>query len=315
MERFANRDELEDAAGEGWAYDTIARVAWVKLSDDGGQRIVEMTASTSTPAAVSFASSFSNLAAAGTFNYWNEGARNLRLVTNHLWAGVVELGGASNVEFKFVANDAWSVANWGETNQVGLEIPLSASAELGGADIRLTNVAAGRYTFTFNETSLAYSVASAATSDSDGDGATDAWEAYYGLHPALRSDAAMDLDGDGLANSNEYANGGNPVRSDTDGDGVDDQAEFIAGTSLTNSLAYLAVSGHDVVASNGAASVSWSAVTGRSYDVFVSTNLPVDASWALLAPHSNVTGSGLLTVTDTNVAGGRAYRLGVRRVP
>jgi alpha-glucosidase len=314
LERRANREELEDEAGAGWAYDTVARVAWVKVADDGAETILQLSASTVTPVAVSFSSSYTNLAAAGTFNYWNEGARNLSLVNDHQWAGVIELGVASNVEFKFVGNDAWSAANWGETNQADLEPPLAQTAEMLGTDIRLTNVTAGLYTFTFNETSLAYGVVSAEAADSDGDGAPDAWERFYGLHPALRTDAGLDLDGDGLANSNEYASGGSPVRGDTDGDGSDDLAEFIAGTSLTNPSSYFAVSGHGL-AGPQQATVSWPGVTGRSYEVFFSTNLPWAGAWALLPPHTNLSGSGTLTITDTNPAEGRAYRIGVQRAP
>lgn len=315
LPRYANRLELEEAPGAGWSYDTVGREALVKIADDGGQTILTLQASTVTPAEVVFSSSYTNLAAAGTFNYWNEGARNLRLVTNHVWAGAIALGDTTNVEFKFVANDAWTAANWGETNQSDIDIPVALTAEPGGEDIRLTNVVSGLYTFTFNETSRAYRVVASSTVDSDGDGAPDAWEQYYGLHPALRTDAAMDLDGDGLANSNEYANGGNPVRADTDGDGLDDLAEFIAGTSLTNSALFFVVTGHTVEHTNQQPVVSWPGVTGRSYDVYFTTNLLADGGWTLLPPHTNLTGGGALSITDTNGMEQRNYRIGVRREP
>jgi chitinase len=49
-----------------------------------------------------------------------------------------------------------------------------------------------------------------ADSDDDGDGMPDSWEAQYeGLNPLI-NDALGDLDGDGVSNLNEYANGTDP---------------------------------------------------------------------------------------------------------
>ncbi len=63
------------------------------------------------------------------------------------------------------------------------------------------------------------------TTDSDGDGLPDWWEAVYGLDPrdATGVNGSWgDPDLDGLNNRAEYLAGTNPMSSDTDGDGVGD---------------------------------------------------------------------------------------------
>jgi hypothetical protein len=46
--------------------------------------------------------------------------------------------------------------------------------------------------------------------DGDGDGMPDVWETGYGLDPTNPVDAALDADGDGTSNLQEYLNGTNP---------------------------------------------------------------------------------------------------------
>ncbi|MBN2162630.1 MAG: S8 family serine peptidase [Pontiellaceae bacterium] len=69
--------------------------------------------------------------------------------------------------------------------------------------------------------------------DTDGDGMPDGWEIDNGLNP-LVNDAAVDADGDGLTNAQEYANGSDPDSSDTDSDGFGDDWEYAWGTMATN---------------------------------------------------------------------------------
>lgn len=66
--------------------------------------------------------------------------------------------------------------------------------------------------------------------DSDGDGLPDWWEEANGLDPSDPSDAALDPDGDGLANAAEFAARTSPQLADTDGDGLPDAWEVAQGT-------------------------------------------------------------------------------------
>lgn len=109
-----------------------------------------------------------------------------------------------------------------------------------GARFRTTGVA-GMYDIRFTTTCVSSvsgatirrearrAVTLGAPVDSDGDGMFDAWETLYGLNPQDPSDAASDLDGDGVANVLELHYRTNPANSDTDGGGESDGSELAAG--------------------------------------------------------------------------------------
>jgi len=63
--------------------------------------------------------------------------------------------------------------------------------------------------------------------DTDGDSMPDGWEVTYtnACNPTNGLDGSVDYEPDGLVNSNEFINNTNPESSDTDGDGLHDQAE------------------------------------------------------------------------------------------
>lgn len=66
--------------------------------------------------------------------------------------------------------------------------------------------------------------------DSDGDGMPDWWEALHGLDSSGPMDAALDPDGDGVANLAEFLAGTDPNSPDTDYDGMPDGWEISSGT-------------------------------------------------------------------------------------
>lgn len=255
-----------------------------------------------------YATSYTNITVAGTFNYWNEATRNLSLVADHTWAGTFELSGWTNIEFKFVANGDWSLMNWGDLAQTNESVPIHDVADVSGFNMSVTGLMDGIYSIRFNETGLSYRIVSAAGVDDDGDGIDNHTEFRFGFDPMSSVDAAYDSDGDGLAVSNEFLAGGSPLRSDTDGDGVPDLDEFIAGTLLSNSTDYLALYVTD--AASGVFNLQWTAVTGRAYDVSSRPGL-INGNWSLLIPYTNITGSGLQQLSVTSDAPVRAYRLHV----
>jgi hypothetical protein len=112
-----------------------------------------------------------------------------------------------------------------------------------------------------------------------------------------------DDDGDGLINAWERSLGSDPGRMDTDGDGLSDGQEFLAGTDLLDASDYLRMV-ELVARSTGEIAVRWESVPGKIYQVqrapsapdgqglgfvnmldpvtaeYTITELPVPAVWA-----------------------------------
>lgn len=79
-----------------------------------------------------------------------------------------------------------------------------------------------------------------ADSDTDDDHLPDGWELNYGLDPLVSSDATLDIDGDGLTASQEYAiSNTDPNNPDTDNDGIGDKEDHPPRwVTITRSLGY-----------------------------------------------------------------------------
>ena len=118
--------------------------------------------------------------------------------------------------------------------------------------------------------------------DTDQDGLPDAWESYFGLNPAAAGDALADADGDGVSNLAEFATGTNPR----------DAASVLK----------LAVT----LVSSNVCSLSWSAETGKRYQVQVAVQGP-DGPWQDLGLTSNTGPVTDVRATSTNTQ--RFYRL------
>jgi hypothetical protein len=96
-----------------------------------------------------------------------------------------------NIQYKFAANGSWA-NSWGNN----------------GNNINATIQASGFHTFSFNNTTLAYSLARTTYPDAA------AFLAAYGLS------AGTDDDGDGVLNEDEFTANTDPTEDDTDGDGA-----------------------------------------------------------------------------------------------
>ena len=104
--------------------------------------------------------------------------------------------------------------------------------------------------------------------DTDGDGLPDGWEVAHGLdpwddgiagHTNMNTNAAIADDLEGAA-------------GDPDGDGMSNEAEYIAGTEPQNRFSFFGLGGFSN-APGGAFCFGWPSATGRVYGVQVSTNL------------------------------------------
>lgn len=116
----------------------------------------------------------------------------------------------------------------------------------------------------------------------------DLWEYGYGLDPLNSDDAAVDSDGDEFSNLEEYIAGTDPL---------DDESYFRM-TDLTT---------------QDGRSVEFLSISGRVYSLFAASNFFDGVLWHIVtqAPGSN----GVMTLTDTNTAARRYYRIAVEPVP
>jgi hypothetical protein len=122
--------------------------------------------------------------------------------------------------------------------------------------------------------------------DANHNGISDAWEKYYF----------------GAASTNRTQ------LTDTDGDGMSDYDEFIAGTNPTNADSKLVFLGVNVQ-TNRSFYFQWSAVPGRMYQVQSSTNLE---NWVPASDWMQATVSPMSYSSTNAASGSRMYRIQVR---
>lgn len=115
------------------------------------------------------------------------------------------------------------------------------------------------------------------TNDADVDLMPDSWEWQYFNN--FDNDGTNDFDSDQLSNRDEYLAGGDPTLTDTDGDGLDDWEEWIAGTILSDPGTCFKIEAptNKVISGEGYI-IYWDSVSGRTYDVLSRTNF-TDPSW------------------------------------
>jgi hypothetical protein len=131
--------------------------------------------------------------------------------------------------------------------------------------------------------------------DSDGDGIPDAWESGYGLNPGSSADRNSDSDGDGMSNWQEY----------------------VAGTDPTNALSYLKVENFwSAISSNQQVRLEFNAVSNKTYTIFASDNAP-SGPWIRVADVAAVSSNRTAQVTEEQPAGSvaRYYHLVTPRAP
>ena len=127
----------------------------VSASNATGSSANSATATATTPAAA-LKSNFAKMYLRGTMSAttWDT-SMPMTLVANNTWQVSVQLAASTAYSFKFDASGAWTTGqNWGGsgTGASGTGVVNSSS------NLTDTSVAAGTYTFTFNDSTLAYTV-------------------------------------------------------------------------------------------------------------------------------------------------------------
>ncbi len=130
-----------------------------------------------------------------------------------------------------------------------------------------------------------------AFNDVDMDGMPDEWEALHGLDQNSAADSALDLDGDGQSNLDEYLANTNPANS---------------------ASSFQVVRIEEIVGSPGMVQLSWSSVPGMTYQVEASDSMQ-PGSWSdvtsgPLVANSSVTQLNVAMINDRRFYRARAFR-------
>lgn len=152
--------------------------------------------------------------------------------------------------------------------------------------------------------------------DTDGDGIPDTTDGtpYDFDADGDNNVTDPDDDDDGLSDADEAGFGTSHLNPNTDGDPHNDNEEWIAGTSGTDSNSYFQV---DLIdrANFDTVTVECQGVAGRTYTLGAATNLlGTSVTWAAQGA-TNVTAPGTVTFTSPADAALRYYQLTVEQTP
>ncbi len=137
--------------------------------------------------------------------------------------------------------------------------------------------------------------------DTEGDTLPDAWELVW--FNGLTNTAAGDFNQDTISNLKHYQDQTDPTDPDTDGDGMWNTDELLAGTQPTNAASVFQVSSLRFQASNSV--ISWSSVAGKKYRLQRSSGL-LTTNFSNLK--TNITATPTINVyTDETATGAGPY--------
>ncbi|MFZ4764794.1 MAG: hypothetical protein ACOYMN_07535 [Roseimicrobium sp.] len=181
-----------------------------------------------------------------------------------------------------------------EEGFVSEEIPLADFANSTG-NLVFTLISRGNANAVVDVTDIEF----VESDDPDGDGLTTAQEIVAGTDPLYE-----DSDGDGLSDGDEVnVWHTNPLAVDSDGDGFPDFAELTAGTDPLRGDSYFRVIDIHRTATGGMM-LTWPCVTGKTYQVWRSTDITF-ASFDIIA-----TGLSATTVTMSYTDAGSPSSVG-----
>ncbi len=170
-----------------------------------------------------------------------------------------------------------------------------------GTGMRITNAPPGSYTVEYAD--VPYYNTPASQMKTLASGQTISFVGNYTI---------TDVNGNGMADAweTQYFGSVSPNRTrttDTDGDGMPDYAEFIAGTNPTNAASSFRLGAQRLT--SGSLTLNWAASVGRSYQVLSSSNA---TSWAPLTSWMLATSSSMSYTLPTSPGAPKFYKLAVQ---
>jgi len=100
---------------------------------------------------------YDRISVAGTFNGWNTSSNLLSYTSNGWWTGTAVVQ-HHDAQFKFVANQSWAVASWGDSG-VYTQLPWTGTVSTVAGNVVIPGCYdLGAFEFRFNEDTLKYSV-------------------------------------------------------------------------------------------------------------------------------------------------------------
>jgi len=247
-------------------------------------------------------------AAAKDSNGDGASARTTTVVGPQLWAAVVDFNAAPGITgLRLYKNGSLAAA--GSTNNVD---NISYS---GGATLALM---ARPRTFPKYQAGSVYEVLvyTSALSSNDHNAVGYYLQDKWGIGGAYEEPIDPDADGDGIPDAWEERYGGTNLfhgGSDYDGDGLDDDEEYDAGTVPTNDASVLRIE-HFTGAATGSVVLAWQSVSGRLYSI-CSGETPHDPRLSTVT--GNLPATPPINVHTTSADGRRQqfYRVKVTPTP
>jgi pimeloyl-ACP methyl ester carboxylesterase len=189
--------------------------------------------------------------------------------------------GVQNLHFRYRFTSAgdgdFLSVHWGTNSvlYVGPDLPISENTYING-EVWLGDYAGQTDQLLFklvsrgntNAVLVIDSISMTINSDPDGDGLTTDQEIALGTDPLK-----YDTDGDGISDGDEvniYHT--NPLMADTDGDGMSDGQEIAAGTDPNDSSSAFSILSAQLT-TNGWINLCWTAASNKTYSVFRTTDL------------------------------------------